>query len=323
MPIDLNVTVLTMGLWPTQAPSPCALPSEIETCCSIFQDYYLNKNSSRKLTWHPNMGTAELKASFPNGRYEITVSTFQVCILLLFNKSDVLSYKSIQDHTNIAADDLKRNLMALTCGKHKILLKSDVKTKKIEESDKFAFNKSFKSKLYRFKLMVVSGKDSQVDTQSSETRQKVDEERKAQIDACIVRIMKSRKKMDHSQLVNEVVRLLSSRFVPNPTVVKRRIESLIEREFVCLFCLCLSFVCCFGFSPPLFLFLCTADGTLQDRSQGLPLLRLKRSILRIALHLRQSFRSINHDFSIPSIIDHQSTTKARKKERKEKKEDKE
>ena len=232
MPVDLNVTVLTMGLWPTQAPSPYTLPAEIETCCSIFQDFYLNKNSSRKLTWHANMGTAELKAFFPSGRYEITVSTFQMCILLLFNKSDIISYKTIQDQTNIAADDLKRNLMALTCGKHKILLKSDSKSKKIEESDKFAFNKSFKSKLYRFKLMVVAGRDAQVDPQSSETRQKVDEERKAQIDACIVRIMKSRKKMDHSLLISEVVRLLSSRFVPNPTVIKRRIESLIEREFM-------------------------------------------------------------------------------------------
>jgi cullin 3 len=38
--------------------------------------------------------------------------------------------------------------------------------------------------------------------------------------------------LDHNSVVAEVSRQLSSRFVPNPTVIKKRIESLIEREFL-------------------------------------------------------------------------------------------
>ena len=65
-----------------------------------------------------------------------------------------------------------------------------------------------------------------------ETRQKVDEDRKPQIEASIVRVMKSRKEMEHNALIAEVTTQLTSRFVPHPNVIKKRIESLIERDFL-------------------------------------------------------------------------------------------
>lgn len=47
--------------------------------------------------------------------------------------------------------------------------------------------------------------------------------------ACIVRIMKSRKTLAHNDLVNEVVQQLMQRFQPTPALIKKRIESLLER----------------------------------------------------------------------------------------------
>ena len=46
--------------------------------------------------------------------------------------------------------------------------------------------------------------------------------------ACIVRVMKARKRMTHNELVNEVTPLLAQRFNPNPLDIKKRIEGLIE-----------------------------------------------------------------------------------------------
>jgi len=94
----------------------------------------------------------------------------------------------------------------------------------------FSFNSNFKSKLFKIKILTVAQKETE--PERTETRQKVDEERKNMIEAAIVRIMKSRKTMEHSNLISEVTQQLSSRFMPNPLVVKKRIESLIERDYL-------------------------------------------------------------------------------------------
>lgn len=44
--------------------------------------------------------------------------------------------------------------------------------------------------------------------------------------------MKARKTMEHNNLIAEVTKQLSARFVPNPIIIKKRIESLIEREYL-------------------------------------------------------------------------------------------
>ena len=50
----------------------------------------------------------------------------------------------------------------------------------------------------------VAAKQGESDPERKETRQKVDDDRKHEIEAAIVRIMKSRKKMQHNVLVAEV-----------------------------------------------------------------------------------------------------------------------
>ena len=77
----------------------------------------------------------------------------------------------------------------------------------------------------------VAGKVEQ-ETDRVETRAKVDEDRKHEIEAAVVRIMKARKKMPHSQLVAEVIEQLRHRFAPPPNIIKKRIEGLIEREYL-------------------------------------------------------------------------------------------
>jgi len=228
----LAVQVLTTGSWPTQSGARCNMPTEILSICDKFKQYYLSTHTGRRLTWQTNMGTADLKATFGNGnKHELNVSTYQMFILCLFNTADRLTYREIEQATDILAPDLKRSLQSLACVKGKNVLRKDPMSKDISEGDIFLFNDKFSSKFYKVKIStVVAQKESEPEKQ--ETRQKVEEDRKPQIEAAIVRIMKARRLLDHNNIISEVTKQLQARFLPNPAVIKKRIESLIEREFL-------------------------------------------------------------------------------------------
>jgi len=228
--IEMVVHVLTTGFWPTQVGVSCTLPPQIAKCCEVFKDAYLKQHSGRRLTWQANMGTADLKAVFKSRKHEINVSTYQMCVLLLFNESDTLSYTQISEATEIPVADLKRALQSLACAKFKILRKEPV-GRDVDDTDSFSFNEEFSAKQLRFKVGTVSAQKEN-EAEKQETRQKVDEDRKPQIEAAIVRIMKSRKEMEHNALIAEVTTQLTSRFLPHPNIINKRIESLIERDFL-------------------------------------------------------------------------------------------
>jgi hypothetical protein len=59
----------------------------------------------------------------------------------------------------------------------------------------------------------------------------IDIERRNIIDAVVVRIMKARKTEKHNQLLEDVMRQITL-FMPQPQMIKQRIESLIEREYL-------------------------------------------------------------------------------------------
>ncbi|KAJ7970970.1 Cullin [Quillaja saponaria] len=228
----LAVQVLTTGSWPSQPSATCNLPAEILGVCEKFRGYYLGTHTGRRLSWQTNMGTADLKATFGKGqKHELNVSTYQMCVLMLFNNTDRLTCKEIEQATQIPISDLKRCLQSLACVKGKNVLRKEPMSKDIADGDTFFFNDKFTSKLFKVKIgTVVAQRESE--PENLETRQRVEEDRKPQIEAAIVRIMKSRRTLDHNNIVAEVTTQLQSRFLPNPVIIKKRIESLIEREFL-------------------------------------------------------------------------------------------
>lgn len=50
--------------------------------------------------------------------------------------------------------------------------------------------------------------------------------------SAIVRIMKSRKKMKHVQLVQEVIQQVKARFPPKVPDIKKNIEALMEKDYI-------------------------------------------------------------------------------------------
>lgn len=260
--VDLFVRVLTTGCWPGQnAPPSVNLPNLPLSVFDVFKKFYIAKHTGRVLTLQPSMGNVDLNAVFYGSRKEegegrdgassstggavakvptaikkhiLNVTTYQMVILLLFNRRDNYTYDEIKEETCIPDRDLVRALQPLAVGKasQRILLKSP-KSKDVDvQHSSFSVNDSFSSNLHRVKIQQASTRQGESEPERNETKRKVEEDRKHTIEACIVRIMKSRKQLNHNQLVAEVVEQLSKRFTPSPVFIKKRIEGLIEREYI-------------------------------------------------------------------------------------------
>uniref|UniRef100_A0A096NAK2 Cullin 4B n=1 Tax=Papio anubis TaxID=9555 RepID=A0A096NAK2_PAPAN len=225
--IELTVNILTMGYWPTYVPMEVHLPPEMVKLQEIFKTFYLGKHSGRKLQWQSTLGHCVLKAEFKEGKKELQVSLFQTLVLLMFNEGEEFSLEEIKQATGIEDGELRRTLQSLACGKARVLAKNP-KGKDIEDGDKFICNDDFKHKLFRIKINQIQMKET-VEEQAS-TTERVFQDRQYQIDAAIVRIMKMRKTLSHNLLVSEVYNQL--KFPVKPADLKKRIESLIDRDYM-------------------------------------------------------------------------------------------
>jgi len=153
--------------------------------------------------------------------------------LLLFQDlptDDFLAYEDIKNATGISEADLQRNLQSLACAKFKVMKKYPP-SRDVGITDSFSINADFTAKLARIKISTIANKVESQEEQK-ETNERIEEERKHQTDACIVRVMKDRKTLGHNDLINEVTKLLANRFSPQPQMIKRRLEQLIEKEYL-------------------------------------------------------------------------------------------
>ncbi|KAI8489645.1 Cullin-4A [Branchiostoma belcheri] len=225
--IDLTVNILTMGYWPTYIPMEVHLPPEMVRYQEIFKSFYLAKHSGRKLQWQPTLGHCVLRADFRAGKKELQVSLFQSLVLIMFNDGDGFTTEYIKQYTGIEDGELRRTLQSLACGKARVIIKTP-KGKEVEDGDQFHFNNDFKHKLYRIKINQIQMKETQ--EENVNTTERVFQDRQYQIDAAIVRIMKTRKTLTHTLLVSELYNQL--KFPVKPADLKKRIESLIDRDYM-------------------------------------------------------------------------------------------
>ncbi|TDZ49828.1 Cullin-3 [Colletotrichum trifolii] len=254
--IDLGISILTTNSWPPDIMgrtstfsdgSGCIWPDDIKRLQDSLLKYYLTNRSGRKLTWLGSTGSADVRCVFPaipggkgplsrERKYEINVPTYGMVVLLLFNdleEGQELSLEEVQAKTNIPNQDLARVLTSLSIvPKARVLLKEPA-NKTIKPGDKFKFNSSFVSKTVRIKAPVINATSKvEGDDERKQTEEKNNQTRAHVIDAALVRVMKQRKELTHSNLITEVIDQLSGRFKPEISLIKKRIEDLIVREYL-------------------------------------------------------------------------------------------
>ncbi|KAH7968275.1 hypothetical protein HPB52_007308 [Rhipicephalus sanguineus] len=252
--VDINVRVLTTGFWPLAAATQQSnIPVAPWSAYQIFRRFYLAKHNGRQLTLQPHLGWADLSAVFygpaenepstsqtasaSSGElqprtYIIQVTTYQMCVLMLFNRHDAISYQDMASETKIPETSLVRALNSLCMGKasEPVLTKTPA-SNEIDSDHIFTVNEAFTSDLEKVKIESASSKKNTV-PKKNEPAVNLDEDRRYELEAAIIRIMKARKTLSHEDLLAEVTKLLHTRYTPSAAAFRKRVDALVEREYL-------------------------------------------------------------------------------------------
>ncbi|KAG1852408.1 Cullin family-domain-containing protein [Suillus subalutaceus] len=226
----LSVMVLQRSFWPfPKRTKGVDLPSSMQADLDNYATFYKQKHQGHKLDWDHSLGTATVKARFVAGPKDLTVSLYQAIVLLLFNEETEIAYKHILEETRMDDGELRRTLQSLACANKKVLKKRPV-GKDVNDNDVFYFNLEFTDP--RAKVHINSIQAKETAEESQRTQSHIEGDRKHYLDAAIVRIMKAKKELSHEQLKNETIDAVKSHFVPEVSVIKQRIDGLVEQEYL-------------------------------------------------------------------------------------------
>jgi cullin 4 len=193
------------------------------------------------MTWQYALGHCIVRCyGFPK-IYELVVSLCQALVLIQFTTVEsqwtlpaLMQAIGLEDR-----DEMERVLQSLSVARDgtRILQKLDHdaepnKKRKVrmnvDDKDKFEINRRFESHQRRIRIQNIMMKETK--EERDKTVETVSRDRLYLVDAVLVRIMKARKTILHQDLIPQVLEQVK---VPaQPGDIKKRIESLIEREYM-------------------------------------------------------------------------------------------
>ncbi|RKP32005.1 Cullin-domain-containing protein [Metschnikowia bicuspidata] len=232
-------------------------PSVLRKTMRSFEEYWQTekKNYNKTLYWSAKFGLMDMRITYPSKTYDINMSTFAGIIILLFAplstdasgepvlafaEKRILKYEEILELTKIPELELKRQLQSIAVAPRLRLLVKSPMTKDVNIGDEFRLNEKFKSPSTKVKVLTVSAASSKSGAARADGQEEalevegyyIEEGRKQLLNAVIVRIMKSRRQLTHHELIEGIMSQLQNRFEPQMLVIKRRIEDLIDKEYL-------------------------------------------------------------------------------------------
>jgi cullin-4 len=240
-PVEMEVQVLTTGYWPVYPHYPnLILPESLREPQERFSNHYKTKYQGRRITWQYSLGHCVVRANgFGNKSYDLIVSLCQALVLTQFHDFETtLGIRKLMELVGMEdRDEMERILLSLSSGKegtrilHKIDFEQDKKKRSrttIDDRDSFQIFAEFESNQRRIRITNIMMKETKEEREK--TVDAISRDRLYLIDAVLVRIMKARKTILHTLLISEVLTQLK---VPAQAAdVKKRIETLIEREYM-------------------------------------------------------------------------------------------
>ncbi|XP_046975858.1 cullin-2 [Vanessa cardui] len=223
------IQVLQAGAWPLGgAMAPLAPPAQLERPARLFEAFYRASFSGRRLAWLHHLCTGELRTRYTARVYHVSASTPQCALLLLFEEADEMGAREARDALQLPADAWPRHVRPLIDAG---LLTGDA-------DGTLRLNLAFACKRTRLRLTCAAappgqggGSGSGSAPGGSESTH-CDDDRKMYLQAALVRIMKQRKVLRHTELIQEVVSQARGSFAPSVAMIKKCIEALIDKQYL-------------------------------------------------------------------------------------------
>ena len=225
--VNFSVKVLTRGHWPLKDFVHFTLPSVLERSMILFTTFYVKEHNDRRLIWLHNMSRGELVTHCFESKHTFLASTYQIAVLMQFNMNLVYTVRQLQSITMIPLDILIKVVKQLLKVK---LLKFEDKTVKVTVDTKLNLFLDFKNTKLRLNIDVPLNLETK--KEQEQTNKSVDNSRRLIIEATTVRIMKTRMTLQHNLLIAQICKQTNSLFKADIPMIKRTIESLIDREYI-------------------------------------------------------------------------------------------
>ncbi|KAK8815199.1 hypothetical protein WA158_003411 [Blastocystis sp. Blastoise] len=222
--IPINITVISKGMWPDYSEIECEIPREFSDFEDRFLQYHKSAHKDRNISFIHGDSFVYVDMTFKKNCYHLYCSMFQYNILKLFTTNKSCSYKDIE--TIVKMEDALL-VPCLTSLVTKGILVTQDNNMTITKDSIFTFNSSFppsESLINLDSIEIEKHKTTKV------TEQSLFHSLQIQIDAGIVRIVKSKKVISYSLLCQELKNSLL--FTPDPAKIKERVEMLINREYL-------------------------------------------------------------------------------------------
>jgi hypothetical protein len=238
-----------------------AMPTRISRLSACFGEYYIaaQGHEGRKLRWMHHLCRVEIStcltasdSSVQSGTisFALDASLPQAAVLLQFNDHASMSLHSLSTALGMGMSELvpivgvlvQARILVLRGGVRSAIELSDlpkslqsVHAGSMSRGDIAEVNtdvdgfKLMKDKLIRLALISYQGDDA---TQVRRVKRNLEIDRRQQIKACIVRIMKRQKRVEQNELVQAVQDQTSKWFLPREGDVIAGIAALVEHEYI-------------------------------------------------------------------------------------------
>lgn len=219
---EFHVNVLSNCEWMLPVPLELTAPANVVLIQRIFEDMFQRDptNLNKRLEWNYNLGSMKLKYNGANGEWNfIKCKPYQYFVLQLFQHGCRLTLQEISQQ--IGYNDLPTltRILDSLVANPKILVFDDA-------SKTYYLNPKFDFRAQKTKELREARFDDKFKPKCN-----VDTERSTAIRGCIMRVLKSNKIMDYSEVIKNVERLLL-RFSPSSKAIRKEIDDLLKSDYI-------------------------------------------------------------------------------------------